>query len=172
MECCKSQIPLESCLLHCHTCFPGGDRLRFLQCQNLLQHPAPHTKSSLTLHACACFSGREPGASLLPPLGREKEHKCPGCLGTLALHLSLIKNFLCFTSLRGTLGSVQSSLVCEIFLPTPVSSQLGERGPSGGPGCDHHIYKCGKQRLTSYEPCGIINTAGFSFSYWRESCKY
>lgn len=58
--------------------------------------PCSHRKkSSLTLHACACFSGREPGASLLPPLPppglcslQKKEHKCPGCLGTLALHLS------------------------------------------------------------------------------------
>lgn len=31
--------------------------------------PVPHRKkSSLTLHACACFSGREPETSLLPPL--------------------------------------------------------------------------------------------------------
>lgn len=59
--------------------------------------------------------------------------------------------------------SVTSS--CPLLFP----HSWRERGPSGGPGCDHHIYKCGKQRLTSYEPCGIINADGFSFSYWRES---
>lgn len=58
--------------------------------------------------------------------------------------------------------SVKSS--CSLLFP----HSCREHGPSGGPGCDHHIYKCGKQRLTSYEPCGIINTDGFSFSYWRE----
>lgn len=34
------------------------------------------------------------------------------------------KNFLCFTSLGDTLGSVQSSLLCQIFLPTAVCSRL------------------------------------------------
>lgn len=142
--------------------------------------PCPsRKKSSLTLHACACFSGREPEASLLPllpPLGlcslpwQQKGAQMSSMSGNTGL-TSLIGQrtfsvpLLCVT-LRGqwkTIWSVKSSY--SVLFP----HSWREHGPSGGPGCDHHIDKCGKQRLTSYEPCGIINTDGFSFSYWRES---
>lgn len=165
-------------MLHCHICFPGGDRLRLLQCQNLLQHPVPHRKSSLTLHACACFTGREPEASLLPPLpppglcslpGQGKGAQMSSMSGNTGL-TSLLEQRTSSVSFLSvilrdqwqTIWSGRSS--CSLLFP----HSWRERGPPGGPGCDHHVYKCGKQRFTPYEPCGVINTDGFSFSYWRE----
>lgn len=152
VEWCKSLIPLESCLLHCHTCFPGWDRLRFLQCQNLLQHPVPRRKkSSLTLHACACFSGREPEDSLLPllppldlpaALAAERSTNVQYVWEHWPYVSCWTKNFvplLCVT-LWGqwkTIWSVKSS--DSLLFP--------HSWPSGGPGCDHHIDKVWKAEV-------------------------
>lgn len=73
---------------------------------------------------------------------------------------------LLWVTLRGQWEAIWSVKSSHSLLFSP---SWREYGPSGGPGCDHHICKCGKQRLTSYEPCVTINTDGFSFPYWRES---
>lgn len=116
-------------------------------------------------------SSPSPGLCSLP--GQGKGAQMSRMSGNTGLTPLLGQRTSSVSPLCGTLGdqcktvwSVKPS--CPLLFP----QSWRERGPSGGPGCGHHIYKCGKQRLTSHEPCGIINTHGFSFSYWRESCKH